>query len=105
MDQALIGKWIEAEGQAYPGLSFEFHPDGSYDADYDDMGVTSGGPYEARGREIDIDQTRHNFGLVGKFAGLYQIDGDELRMVLAAVGDHPRPADLTGAVLYRKAKE
>lgn len=105
MDEALIGKWIEADDQSYPGLTFEFFPDGAFEANYDGLAITSGGTYTTHGNEIDMNQTHHNFGLVGKFHGLFQVNGNELRMILVATGEHDRPADLTGAVIYYKSEK
>ena len=50
-----------------------------------------------------MDQTKHTLGVVGKFLGFFQVDGDTLTMTL---GDpnNPRPASLMekGKRLYKK---
>ena len=98
---AILGKWQQPAGQPFPGLWFEFRADGTFEAQLEEMGIVSGGAYKISGDQIDLDQTRHTLGLVGKFEGLFAIEGDTLKM---AVGDPggKRPADLSKARLYRK---
>jgi hypothetical protein len=43
-------------------------------------------------------------GLVGKFAGLYAIEGDTLQMALSPVPGGPRPINLIGARIYKRAQ-
>ncbi|NLE83819.1 MAG: hypothetical protein GX603_04825 [Chloroflexi bacterium] len=101
MDQTILGKWTQIEGQPYPGLYFEFMDDGTFEARYDALGIVSSGTWQTNGDEIDMDQQKHTFGLVGKFEGRYLIDGDLLKMSQVAAGEHERP-DLDNAVLYHK---
>jgi sporulation-control protein spo0M len=89
----LIGKWQQPEGEAYPGLYFEFRPDGTYRAVFEEMGITSSGTYTAANGLIDIDQTQHTMGLMGKFEGRYEIKGDTLIMALNDP-TQPRPESL-----------
>lgn len=105
MDDKILGRWVQGADQDYPGLYFEFFVDGRFEARYEALAVVSAGTYETRGDEIDMDQTEHNFGLVGKFVGLYRIIGDQLEMHLVAEGDHERPGDLSHAVIYHRAVE
>ncbi len=102
MDE-ILGKWQQPPGQPIPGLWFEFHPDGTYLAVYEEMGVTSSGSYQTGDGRIDIDQTRHTLGLLGKFQGLYVIEGAQLTMTLSDPGG-PRPESLDGRNkrLYKK---
>ncbi len=98
---SIIGKWQQPTGQSFPGLWFQFNPDGTFHADYEDMGVESGGTYTVNGDQIDMDQTSHSFGMVGKFLGLWRVDGDVLYMAVGQTnGD--RPGDLTSARVYKK---
>jgi hypothetical protein len=83
LDLKLIGKWQQPQGQPYPGLYFEFLPDGTFRAVFEEMGITSGGTYTAAEGLIDLDQTQHTLGMVGKFYGRYAIDGDQLTMNLS----------------------
>ena len=39
---------------------------------------------------------------VGKYEGIFEIDGDLLKLNLVAAGEHDRPVDLDQAVIYRK---
>lgn len=102
MDQNILGKWTQIEGQPYPGLYFQFAEDGTFEAIYDAMGIVSSGVWQAQDGIIDMDQQEHTFGLVGKFEGIYQIEGKQLRMNLVAAGEHKRPTDFEKAVLYLK---
>lgn len=105
MDEHIFGKWQQPETQQYPGLYFDFHADGTFSANYDAMAIKSGGTYETfdDGR-IDMDQTFHTFGLVGKFIGRYEIDGSLLKMNLVSADGHDRPENLTGAVIYERVE-
>lgn len=101
--KVIIGKWVQMEGQAYEGLWFEFHTDGTFVAQYDPMGITSSGTFEIDGDLIDMDQTEHTFGMVGAFKGRYDIDDDILKMALSSTPGGERPVDLSNARLYSKA--
>ena len=105
MTNLILGKWTQTATQPYPGLFFLFKEDGTYEAYYEAMGVTSGGTWSTEGDEIDIDQTEHTFGLVGKFLGRFEIDGDLLKMNLVPVGEKDRPDNLTDAVIYHKTED
>ena len=98
----LIGKWVQKEGQPYAGLWFEFGKDGQFEAQYEPMGIVSGGTYQVDGDEIIMQQTEHTLGLVGEFKGLVKIEGSELKMALAAGPGMDRPADLSDARGYIK---
>ncbi|MEE4194947.1 MAG: hypothetical protein V2J07_07100 [Anaerolineae bacterium] len=100
--EKIIGKWTQIEGQAYAGLWFNFKEDGTFDAEYAPLGVVSSGTYEIDGNQIDMDQKKHTFGLLGHFRGIYEIDGDELKLALASGAGQERPTDLTGARIYKK---
>lgn len=102
MNNELLGKWAQIPGQPYPGLYFLFKDDGSFEAYYDAMAIVSGGSYQVEGNQIDMDQTSHTFGLVGKFEGIYEIDGDLLKMQLVTAGEKPRPAQLSEPIIYQK---
>jgi len=102
MEQTILGKWSQTEGQPYPGLYFNFKQDGTFEARYDALGIVSSGTWQTQENKIDMDQQKHTFGLVGKYEGLYQIDGDLLRLSLVAAGEHERPTDLEKAVHYKK---
>ncbi|MBN1262567.1 MAG: hypothetical protein JXB35_17935 [Anaerolineae bacterium] len=91
----ILGKWQQPEGQPFPGLWFEFKVDGTFQAVLESMGVTSEGSYTTHNGEIDMEQTEHTFGLVGKFEGRYVIEGDTLIMTLSDLGE-PRPGSLEG---------
>ena len=99
---ALVGKWVQDEGQAYAGLWFEFNPEGTFTARYDAMGIDSGGTYTIEGNNIDMEQTSHTFGLVGHFKGIFAVEGDSLKLALASGPDQPRPDQLDNAKLYSK---
>ncbi|MDD2521458.1 MAG: hypothetical protein PHW11_01365 [Anaerolineaceae bacterium] len=102
MDRSILGKWSQIENQPYPGLYFEFLENGTFEARYDALGIVSSGTWQTNGNQIDMDQQKHTFGLVGNFEGIYQIEDDMLKLSLVAAGDHERPANLDAAVLYRK---
>lgn len=97
----LIGKWQQPEGQPYPGLWFEFKPDGTFKAEYPEMGIVSTGTYAIEGGNIALDQTQHTLGFIGKFLGLWKVENDTLKM---AVGQLPGqlPADLSAARTYKR---
>jgi len=99
----LLGKWQQPEGQAFPGLWFEFKTDGTFFASLDEMGITSSGIYKAENGQIDMEQTQHTLGLVGSFVGVYSVEGDTLIMNLADPGA-ARPTSLEGKNkrLYKK---
>lgn len=93
--ESIFGKWQQPEGQPFAGLYFDFQSDGNFSAHYDSMGITSSGTYTAQDGIIDIDQTGHTFGLIGKFLGRYAIDGDTLTMTLSDL-DGARPESFEG---------
>lgn len=99
----LLGKWTQKEGQPFAGLWFEFREDGSFEAQYEPMGITSGGTYVIEGGQITLQQNEHTLGMIGEFKGLYAIEGPELKMALAAGPGQDRPADLSEARVYIKA--
>ena len=102
--EEIVGKWQQPAGQPYPGLWFEFKSDGTFRAEFPEMGIVSSGSYSIEGDQIDMDQTLHTLGFTGKFLGLWKIEGDTLKM---GVGQLPgqRPADLSSARTYVKIKE
>jgi len=102
MDQAILGKWSQIEGQPYPGLYFHFLEDGTFVARYDSIGIVSNGTWRVMENKINMDQQKHTFGLVGKYEGISQIEGEILRMNLVAAGEHERPVDLEKSVIYQK---
>lgn len=93
MKEQLIGKWIQNEGQEYPGLWFNFKEDGSFEAEYQAMGIESHGTYTVDGNKLDMDQTYHTFGFVGEMIGLFAIEGDQLIMAMVTE-DQARPESL-----------
>ncbi|MGC9399838.1 MAG: hypothetical protein ACP5HM_11970 [Anaerolineae bacterium] len=99
MDEKLLGKWAQVEGQPYPGLWFEFREDGTFEAFYEPMSIESGGTYKAEDGIIDMDQTEHTLGMTGRFKGRYAIEGDTLRLALNKT-DETRPKDLSEARIY-----
>ena len=99
---SIVGKWIQDAGQPYAGLWFEFRTDGSFSARYDAMIIDSGCIYTVTDNQIDISQTSHTFGLVGSFKGLFEIQGNVLRMALASGSEQPRPDNLVDARIYIK---
>ncbi len=102
MREKLIGKWIQNEGQEYPGLWFEFKEDGSFVAGYEAMGIESGGTWSVEGNQIEMDQTHHTFGLIGKVAGLYAIEADQLMLAVVSI-DQPRVESFDHASQYTRA--
>jgi len=105
MTNPILGKWTQTTSQPYPGLFFVFKENGSFEAIYEAMGITSAGTWSTEGDQIDMDQTEHTFGLVGKYIGRFEVDGDLLKMNLVAAGEKDRPENLTGAVIYQKLEE
>ena len=99
---ALKGKWVQAEGQPYEGLWFEFKQDGTLEAQYEPMGIASSGTYETDGNQITMQQTSHTLGMVGEFKGLFAIEDDTLKMALASGPGGQRPNDLSEARIYKK---
>ena len=93
--ESICGKWQQPQGQPFAGLWFEFRTDGTFRAYFEDMGIESGGTYTAADGLLDMDQTSHTLGLLGKFTGRYSIEGDTLIMNLADP-DGARPEGLDG---------
>ncbi|HPL81613.1 MAG TPA: hypothetical protein PLU23_03820 [Anaerolineaceae bacterium] len=102
MKETLIGKWIQNADQDYPGLWFDFKEDGSFTAGYEAMGIESGGTWTAEGNQIDIDQTYHTFGFISKTIGIFEIEGDQLKLEMVTE-DLPRPEAFASPQLYTKA--
>ena len=98
----LIGKWAQVEGQPYEGLWFEFREDGTFEAQYEPMGIVSSGTYETDDDQITMQQTSHTLGMVGEFKGLFAIEESTLKMALASGPGGERPNDLSEARIYRK---
>ncbi len=99
----ILGKWQQPKGQPFPGLWFEFRPDGTFGAALEEMGIKSSGTYQAADGRIDINQTQHTLGLLGKFQGLYIIEGDTLTMTLSDPGDsRPESLNSKNRRLYKK---
>ncbi len=97
----ILGKWQQPAGQAFPGLWFQFNADGTFRAEYEDMGVDSSGTYTLDGEKINLDQTAHSFGMLGKFLGLWKVEGETLYLAVGQTnGAHP--IDLSGARIYKK---
>ncbi len=105
MNNLILGKWTQTATQPYPGLFFLFKEDGTFEAYYEAMGIASSGTWSTEEDLIDMDQTVHTFGLVGKYHGRFEIDGDLLKMNLVPVGEKERPENLTNAVVYMKTEE
>lgn len=100
--EQIIGKWVQIEDQAYAGLWFDFKEDGTFTAEYAPLGVVSSGTYEIDGQDIDMDQKKHTFGLLGHFKGIYIIEDNQLKLALASSAGHERPSDFIGARIYKK---
>ena len=96
---SIVGTWKQPADQAYPGLTFTFHEDGSFESVFSAMGITSSGTYSVEGDLISMDQSQHNFGLTGKFDGRYAIEGSTLKMAFANPGE-AAPEDLSNARTY-----
>ena len=97
----LIGKWKQPAGQPYAGLWFNFNEDGTFNAEFSEMGITSSGTYSLNGDLISMDQNQHSLGLVGKFEGRFAVENDLLKIALGNPGENA-PADLSGARIYLK---
>jgi len=102
MNEMLVGKWTQAEGQPYEGLWFKFNKDGTFSAEYEPMGIVSSGTYETTNGEITIQQTAHTLGFIGEFKGRYAIEKNQLLMALAGGAGQDRPEDLSEARTYQK---
>lgn len=102
MMSELLGKWVQKEDQPYPGLWFDFRPDGTFEGQYEPMGIVSSGTYQTEGDQIIMQQTAHTLGFVGEFKGLFAIEDTTLRLALAAGPGGDRPADLSEARIYFK---
>lgn len=100
--EELLGKWVQAEGQPYEGLWFEFRPEGTFEAQYEPMSIVSSGTYGIDGNKITMNQTEHTLGMVGEFKGLFEIEADTLKMALAGGPGQSRPEDLSEARIYQK---
>lgn len=98
----IVGKWKQIKGQAYEGLWFEFKLDGTFEAQYEPMGIVSSGTYEIEADKIDMHQTAHTLGMLGEFEGRFAIEDDILKMAVAAGPGLERPEDLTDARIYQK---
>lgn len=99
----ILGKWQQPQGQPFPGLWFEFRPDGTFRAVFEEMGITSGGTYTAADGLIDLDQTQHTLGLLGKFQGQYIIEDNTLTMTLSdPAGSRPESINGKNKRLYKK---
>jgi hypothetical protein len=98
----IIGKWVQIEGQPYQGLWFEFKADGSFRAEHEPMGIVSGGSYSCEDDQITLQQSEHTLGFVGEFKGRFAIEGNQLKMAIAAGPGEVCPADLSDARIYNK---
>lgn len=102
----LLGKWVMMKGQQFAGLWFEFHPDGRYTSELPGLiKVRASGTYTSSPDGlVEMDQSQHSMGMVGKFLGRYQIQEDgTLLLAFAQAPGGPRPDDLTSARRYEKA--
>ena len=97
----IIGKWQQPVGQSYAGLWFQFNEDGSFQAVYSEMGITSSGTFIVSEDLIYMDQNQHSLGLIGKFEGRFKVEKDTLQLSLGNPGEKA-PADLSKARLYQK---
>jgi hypothetical protein len=98
----ILGKWVQAEDQPYSGLWFEFKEDGSFFAEYQPLGIKSGGTFVIEGEKITMDQTEHTLDFIGEFKGVFKIVGNQLTMALAAAPGGERSNDLADARVYTK---
>ena len=98
----IVGKWTQIEGQPYEGLWFSFASDGTFEAKYDPMGISSSGTYLVESKTITMHQQTHTFGMVGEFKGLIEIKADVLKMALAAGPGQECPDNFDDARIYRK---
>jgi hypothetical protein len=101
----IIGKWAQKAGQPYEGLWFEFNDDGSFKAQYEPMGIVSGGTYVIDDQKITMHQTSHTLGFTGEFKGLIKVEDGELKMALASSAEQPRPENYSEARLYQKLEK
>ena len=99
----ILGKWTQIEGQPYQGLWFEFKDDGSFEAQYEAMGIVSSGTYDISDNKITMQQTAHTLGFNGEFKGLFEIEDDILKMALPPGPGGDRPEDLSEARVYQRA--
>ena len=99
----IVGRWTQIEGQPYEGLWFSFASDGTFEAKYDPMGISSGGTYLIENNKITMLQETHTFGMVGEFKGLVEVEGDILKIALPAGPGQECPENLDDARIYRKA--
>ncbi|HNZ01305.1 MAG TPA: hypothetical protein PLS77_11780 [Anaerolineaceae bacterium] len=95
----LIGKWTQPAGQPYPGLFFVFNEDGSFRAEFAEMGITSSGTYSVSGDILSMNQSQHTLGLVGQFEGRFAVEDDALKLALGNPGEKA-PEDLSKARIY-----
>lgn len=102
MDKSILGKWTQNAEGPFPGLSFTFHADGSFNAEYAPMAILSAGTFSAQDGLIDMQQTEHSFGMIGLFHGRYAVEDDRLLLNMAALGEPEAPADLENAITYLK---
>jgi hypothetical protein len=100
----IYGKWVQAEGQPYQGLWFEFLQDATFKAEYEPMGISSSGTYEIDGEKITMQQAEHTLGFTGEFKGCFTIKEDQLKMALATSPGGARPEGLSEARIYIKKK-
>jgi hypothetical protein len=102
MTEEIIGKWVQAEGQAYQGLWFQFNEDHTFRSEYEPMGIVSGGRYEIDDDQLTFQQTEHTLGFTGEFKGRFKIEEGQLTMAMAAGPGKERPKDLSDSRLYIK---
>lgn len=100
----ITGKWSQKAGQPYEGLWFEFGEEGTFEAQYEPMGIVSSGTFELDGEKITMHQTAHTLGFIGEFKGLFKIEDGELIMALAASAEQDRPENLSEARVYQKVE-
>ncbi|MCD6475938.1 MAG: hypothetical protein J7K85_06690 [Anaerolineaceae bacterium] len=101
----ILGKWIQRKDQPYAGLWFEFLEDGTFMGEYATMAIFSSGTYTVSGNHIDMNQTSHSFGMIGKFAGLFEIEDNVMKLAIAKGAGQPRPETLEQARIYIKQPE
>jgi hypothetical protein len=100
----IIGKWVQAEGQPYQGLWFEFREDATFKAEYEPMSISSAGTYVIEGEKITMQQAEHTLGFTGEFQGRFTVNGQQLKMALAAGPGGARPQGLSEARIYIKER-
>lgn len=101
----ILGKWVQRKDQPYAGLWFEFLADGTFLGEYSSMAIFSSGTYTVSGNQVDMDQTSHSFGMIGKFAGLFEIEDNAMKLAIASGAGQPRPDTLEQARIYIKQGE